>query len=363
MDIHKKFSKAVMMNKDGKIKGETSINHDQLTNMETFFNNFEKGTDVVMEATFNWPWIADMAEKAELSVNLAHPLRAREMAKGMAKNDRKDAIFLGKLLLAGDLFPRSYFAPKEVRRMRSLFRTRSLLVRMRTATKNNIHGQLFRMGITLDGAVSDKFSIKGRALLENLDIPSYEREMLDRKLAFLDDLSRHISLLEDEIKKDLKHDPRADILMSVPGIGEITAYAFLSEIGELERFPNGRALAAYAGVLPLDNKSADKDYGKRTGGNCNYFLRWSAIEAVSGAVRKSARMKSLHSRVKAKNKKKPGKARVAVARKLMELVYLLLAKGELYNENPEPRPGSRKKSKRNKSESGQPGAPMRPSLR
>lgn len=343
MDIHKKFSKVVVQDKDGKVVDEAEVRHDKLGELEDFFKRFEEGTDVVMEATFNWPWIADLAEKTGLSPHLAHPLRARAMAKNMAKNDRKDAIFLGKIFLAaGDIFPKSYLAPPEVRRMRSLFRTRTLLVRMRTATKNNMHGQFFRMGLLFDDEVSDLFSIKGRAILKALELPSHERSMLDRKLALLDDLGRHIKELELEIEKDLKRDPRAKILMSLPGVGKITAHAFLSEIGEIERFPDGRALASYAGVLPLDNKSADKDFGKKTGKGCNHFLRWSAIEAVTGATRKSPRMRSLHSRVKARNKKKPGKARVAVAREIMELVYLLLTRGVKYTENRPPRPGSDK---------------------
>jgi len=251
-----------------------------------------------------------------------------------------DAIFLGRLFLAGDVFPAAYLAPPEIRRRRSLFRLRLLLVRMRTASKNNIHGQLFRLGIVTDEEVSDLFSRKGLRVLARLDLPSDERALLDRKLAVIADLNAHIAVLEEEIAADLKDDPRAEIVMSLPGVGKITAYTILAEIGELERFPNSRALAAYAGLLPLSRESAGKDFGRRTTAGCNRFLRWAMIEAVSGAVRKSARMKSLHARVKAKNKRQPGKARVAVARELIELVHLLLTKNETYREKRPPRPGS-----------------------
>jgi transposase len=292
-----------------------------------------------MEATFNWPWIADAAEEAGLSPHLAHPMRAREMAKGMPKSDRKDAIFLGKLWLAGEIFPESYLAPPEVRRMRGLFRLRLVLVSMRTALKNTIHGQLHRQGILLDEP-SDLFGKTGCAVLRELGMKDYERWQLDSKLAVLSDISRHISLMEDEIRKDLRKDPRADLLRSMPGVGEITAYSMLAEIGEIERFPNSRALASYAGLLPLDNESAEKDFGKRTGAHCNRFLRWAMIEAVTGAITCSRRMKSLHARVKARNKGKPGKARIAVARELVELSHLLLTRKVLYEEKRPLRPGS-----------------------
>jgi transposase len=146
--------------------------------------------------------------------------------------------------------------------------------------------------------------------------------------------------LEGEIRRDLGEDGRAEMVRSIPGVGEILAHALLSEIGEIERFANGRALAAYAGVLPLSRESAEKDYGQRTNRACNRFLRWAGLEAVMGAVRSSPRMASLHARVKAKNPKQPGKARVAVAREILEVVHLLLSKNQRYEERPPSRPGS-----------------------
>ena len=114
----------------------------------------------------------------------------------------------------------------------------------------------------------------------------------------------------------------------------------------MSRFPNGRALAAYGGTLPLDNESADIDHGKHVGTHTNRFLRWIVLEAVTGAVRKSARMRSLHGRVLKKNKRMPGKARIAVARELMELAPLVLPRRVPYMETPPPRPGSEGKKNR-----------------
>lgn len=127
-------------------------------------------------------------------------------------------------------------------------------------------------------------------------------------------------------------------------------------MGELERFPNGRALAAYAGVLPLDNESAGKDLGKHTGSHSNRFLRWILLEAVNGAVKKSPRMKSLLERVKGRNPDAPGKARVAVARELAELAHLLLSRRVLYTETPPARPGSRADGKARTTRPGGPKA-------
>jgi transposase len=293
-----------------------------------------------MEATFNWPAVADLVARMGLCPHLAHPLRARAMAKGMPKSDRKDAIFLGRLWLAGEeIFPTAYLAPPEVRSMRDRFRWRVTLVRMSTMLKNHIHGHLFKHGILVEG-VSDLFSPKGRGVLAELRLPKEAERHLTQVLGVLDDLAKHRAEVEEEIWPQLKKNPSADRLQTAPGIGRLTAYAFLAEIGEVERFPNGRALASYAGTLPMSNESADKDYGRYTNQHCNRYLRWSAIEAVAGAVRSSPRMRSLYSRVRARNPKYPGKARIAVAREILEVAHLILTRQVEYEENPSPRPGS-----------------------
>jgi transposase len=202
--------------------------------------------------------------------------------------------------------------------MRGLFRMRGLFVRMRTALKCNVHGQLFRQGVLLEEE-SSIFTLKARAALKRIDMDESERSELARKFALLADLDIHIKDVERVIKLDLpahragptsgdeapgKDNDDARIVDSLPGFGVILSHGILSEMGELARFPNGRALAAYAGVLPLDNESADKDLGKHTGS--------------------------------------PGKARVAVARELAELAHLLLSRRVLFTETPPPRPGSPK---------------------
>jgi transposase len=341
LDIHKKFSKAVIMEKESEILGERVIYHGDKSEMAAFLGKFEAGTDVVMEATFNWPWIADSALEAGLKAHLVDPVRAREMSKGYAKTDRKDAIYLGNLFLCGTLFPEVYLAPVEVRDKRWLFRLRLTFVRMRVALKNAVHGQLFRLGYVADFNV---FSEYGREILEKHAFGELERMLLERKFDAIDHLSKQIGLLEQRIAGDLREDRRAGILMSLPGVGKITAYGMLAEIGEIKRFASPRALSAYAGLLPLDNESGGTQKPKHTGGRCNRHLRWTAIEAVGGALKCSERMRSLHARVSAKNKGMGGKARVAVAREIVELAWILLTRNEHYREERPQRPGSAKRA-------------------
>ena len=143
----------------------------------------------------------------------------------------------------------------------------------------------------------------------------------------------HLERKRESKKKALKKDIRADYLQSLPGVGKKTAYAILAEVGDFGRFPNRRALASYAGLLPIPRESAEREYERHTSSACNRFLRWAFLETVTGAVRSSPRMKSLHARVRARNPKRPGKARVAVAREVAELAHLLVTRQEKYREH------------------------------
>lgn len=339
LDLHKEFTQAVTLSSDGKVLESTRIANADHRDLAAFFARFPKGTDVVMEATFSWPWVADLAEVQGLEPHLGHATRLRELAKGLAKNDRKDAMHVAKLWLAGEVFPESYLAPADVRHRRSRFRLRALLVKVRTQMKNSIHGVLHKAGVQKDD-VTDLFGRQGRAWLARVPLPAAAREEIDRKLAVLDDVGRHVDAVEEALRVELKEDPRATLLQSMPGVGTITAYGWLAEIGEVSRFPNGRALAAYAGLLPLDNASAGEDHGKRTNHRCNQLLRLMTIEAVQGALRTSPRMRRLFERVRARHTATPGKAVIAVAREMIEIAQLLLTRGVRYQEEPGRRPGA-----------------------
>ena len=67
MDIHKGFSKAVVLDGVGEVLESFQVSHDKRGTMEEFFGRFSPETDVVLEATFNWPWIADMAKDVKPS--------------------------------------------------------------------------------------------------------------------------------------------------------------------------------------------------------------------------------------------------------------------------------------------------------
>ena len=122
LDIHKRFSMATPMSQDGEVLKKVRLEHGDRAGMEALLVELAQGADVVMEATFNWPWIADLVQEVGLSPHLADPRETGRMRKNKPKSDRKDAIFLGKLWLGGDIFPEACLAPPAVRRLRAASR-------------------------------------------------------------------------------------------------------------------------------------------------------------------------------------------------------------------------------------------------
>ena len=90
LDLHKKFTRAVTMGPRGEVMDDRRVSHADHAEMESFFREFEQETDVLMEATFNWPWVADLAEKCGLRPHLGDPTRIKEFRKGLAKSDRPE---------------------------------------------------------------------------------------------------------------------------------------------------------------------------------------------------------------------------------------------------------------------------------
>ena len=301
---------------------------------------------VSLEATFGWPWVADLLEELGHPVHLGHPPVIRALAKHEAKTDRCDSDRLGKFLLRG-ILPESYLAPPEVRQRRERTRYRMALVSLRTGVKNRIQAILHRLGIL--HTFSDLFGKAGRRFLESLPLPEGSAQALRGYLDVLDILSLSIAEVEQWMKENLEEDQTVRLLMSIPGIGLILSQVIRSEIGEIDRFPTARHLASYSGLAPISNDTAGREGRRHCSSACNHVLRWALIEAVHGVQKtkgpRGLRLRRLYARLSGQGPKKGRKssAKVAVAHELSKLVHVVWTKRVPYTETPSPRPGSRQR--------------------
>lgn len=342
-DIHRKFSRVsiVQQNEQGEIRvsERMRLEHDNRAAMEAKLRKLPAGTPVAMEGSYGWPWIADLLQALELEPHLGHPPAIRVLAKNEAKADRIDADRLGRFWLRG-IFPECYLATPEVRQLRERLRYRQAMVQVRTGIKNRVQAILHRQGIL--HTFSDLFGKGGRKFLDELTLPEACRAVLEGWLAQIDLLNEHLAEIETWMQAHLKEDETTRLLETIPGIGQVLAHVIRAEIGELvERFPNAKCLASYAGLAPLANDSADRRGKRHIGHACNHTLRWAFIEAAGillNCKNCPDRLHRLYRRLTHGDQINKRPAKVAVARELCELVYIVWKKGEPYCANTAARP-------------------------
>lgn len=329
MDQHKRFTVAAALNPETGQVTERRLEHDDPDGIAAFLESFDEAVRVTLETTGNWYWLADLIEESGASVRLCHTVEAKRRRRGRAKNDRLDAIGLAELS-AEDRVPESYVPVRDDRDRRERHRFRIRLVRIQTALKNWIHALLAKLNVTVP--FDDAFGKGGRAFLDALDLREPYAGHLRAALRILDALASEIEREATAIRATLKADDRATILLGAPGIGELTAYLMLHEIGPIDRFPGPKQFARYCCVTPGTAESAEWRGRPGVGRAGNLYLKEAFTNAALGAIKKDAAIRTFYNRQVRRNGKK--KAKVAAAHKLARAVYFMLSRRQAYRPAP-----------------------------
>jgi len=261
-------------------------------------------------------------------VKLVTPNKVRLIAEAKIKTDKVDAHTLAQLERTGFL-PTSYIPPREVRDRRELYRYRISLVTIRTGVRNRIHALLDKLGIF--HPYSDLFGMRGRQFLESLELRDSYQRVLNGYLRLHDWVDALEKEVRREIKKTMKTDPRALLLMTVPGIGVRNAYLLLAEIGDIDRFLSAKKLLSYASLAPRTRQSAEHRWQGPVGRKGNLYIKWAMVEAAQKATKKDPALAAFYEKLRRKHG--PAKARVAVAAKLLKAIYYILKRNETYKFN------------------------------
>jgi len=324
IDLHKKFSQVTIIGEDGKIKDRRRIDNRE-QELLAHFNNFDEPSKAVIEATFAWGWLADLLSsskiKSKIEVVLAHPQKVKAIANAQIKTDKIDSEILARLLKA-DMIPTAYYTPKLEREVREVIRARGSLVGLKTQVKNKIHSLLHKMNIRGDEAFTDLFGKEGRRFLESLDLGQYFNFTLKQYLSVLDSLEKKVEETSTELKEIFKTDNQAQFLSRLPGLGYYTSLILSKEIGDINRFPTGKHLCSYAGLVPSTFQSGNKParHGRVKEGN--KYIRWVLIEAVPKTIKKDKVLMNFYKKILVK--KGHNKAKIATARKMLEQIWYLL---------------------------------------
>jgi len=324
-DIHKKTTTMAVKNAQGDVLLHKKLPNDKIV-LRQFVKSIDDEKKLTAEATFNWYWFIDLMEKYVDEVILAHPQKAKILmgvVNKNAKTDKLDAMGLAELLRL-DMVPKVFIPPKEIRDVRELLRYRLSLVRIRTSVKNRVHGILHKNGV--NSPFSDLFGKSGRVYITSLSLHPCYTHILTGYLALVEFLDELISNVEKEIhKKPLVKNKDIQLLLALPGVGELSAFVIKYETIDIGRFASDKKYVSYCGLAPSTSDSADV---KRHGGlipQANRYLKWVFIESAHHA-RWHWWFKPTYQRALEKHGKNI--AKIAVARELARITYFMLSRGE-----------------------------------
>jgi len=172
----------------------------------------------------------------------------------------------------------------EQQALSALHRLRQGYLQTRTARINALRGHLREFGVTIPLGAAQVLP-RARAALAEERLPSYLRHALTEVLEEIATLQAKAAALQDQLDRLARQLPEASLLMSVPGVGVLTATALLAFVGDIHRFRSGRDFAAYLGLTPREHSSA---LSRRLGGitkHGNSYLRMLLIHGARSALR------------------------------------------------------------------------------
>jgi transposase len=234
--------------------------------------------------------------------------------------------------LRADLIPEAYAPCFETRDKKNLLRYRSALVKTRTVLKNRVHAVLSRNHIEEEGfrGLSDKFGKKGKRYIRGFKLRGNDTEILNHYVDLIEEIDKKIKVAHKKIMESFKRDEICTLLESVPGIGEILSVLIRYEIDEIQRFGSAKKLCSYAGVVPSTYSSGGKTYQGKITKQGNRWLRWAMCEAAQRAIARDLWLSRYYQRIARRRGTK--RAKIAVARKLLEIIYRIWRERRPYYE-------------------------------
>ncbi len=322
-DFHPSFQQIAFVDQETGEYGELRLNHRE--DAVRFYGTLTGRKVVVgLEATGNDRWFRKLVMESghELVVGDASAIHASQPRE--QRTDKRDARHILRLLVE-NRFPAVWQPSAGNEEQRQLLMHRCRLVRMRTRIKNQLDSIAKSEGLT----GSRSWSSKRRQQIEALPLTGWYAQRRADLLLLLDGLEQRIQPLDRAVEAAARQDAEARLLMTHPGVGPVVSLAYVLMVGDWRRFPRGKQVGSYLGLIPSEASSGKRQQqmGHITKQG-NTLLRWLLVAAATTAQRYDA---SWHRQyVRLSMTKHHGVAKVAIAHKLAVRLYWMLRSGQDY---------------------------------
>lgn len=365
IDVHKTFVLAVIA-----ITDDQGITHY----FRHRFSTFTKGLgelkqwleyysciDVCMESTGKyWIPIYNVLEDS-CSICLAHPKYVKAI-RGK-KTDKKDAQWIADLF-KHDLVAGSFIPPLPIRELRDLVRYHFKLTNFASSEANRLQNSLTVSNITLSSVLTDVLGASGSRIIDaileksidEIDLPSLIHGSLKAKLSDLElaingkvteeqaikmrVIKSHynaLTLCKSNLEKAIidiaeEFKEQQELIQTVPGCAkQFTAIKIISEIGvNMSQFPTAGHLCSWAGLTPTNNESANKKKSVRIS-KAGQYLKPLLVQIANTIVKSEKYPEHRNKYLQLKKRRGHKKAVIAIARRLLTVIYHVLLKNESYD--------------------------------
>ena len=282
---------------------------------------------VGLEATGYSRWFERLLAELGIEVWIGNAAEIKTKRVRKQKTDRQDAKLLLKLLLE-NRFPRIWVPNPENRDLRQLLWHRHRLVQMRTRIMNQLQALAMNEGYRWKKKL---FSEQGRAQLEKLALAPWASRRRHDLMELLDRMNPTIEELTVTVEQEARKWPEVLRLMTHPGVGPLTALAFVLIIGTPERFHRGKQIGSYIGLIPSEDSSAGHQRLGHISKQGNALLRFLLVEAAQAAARCNPDWRRRYVRLAMRREKSI--AKVAMGRRLGVRLYWMWRNGCEYSQS------------------------------
>lgn len=327
LDFHKNFTQVCIMNEQGHLLTEERIKTSLLI---TYMSN--KNYVIGIEASGG---VFDVAEKLEAQghiVRIINPSQFKAIGIGGKKTDKNDAKAIATALRM-DCIPEVRKKNLYSRKMKSLLKSRDFLVKTRTSFICHSRAMLREYGLVMPSGATNFYDqvVEKINLIECCHLRKSLYVLIDQ----VSQLNNQLEEIEKEITNISKEDERIKRLQTVPGVGLLTAVAFVATIEDAAYFDNADKLSSYLGLVPREFSSGDKQrFGGITKAGPEILRRYliHGARASMRYVNRDNKDKTRRWAARLKDKSGINKAVVALAHKNAKICFALLRDGTAYKE-------------------------------
>ena len=329
LDVSLRQTAVCVVDQTGKVMREGMVASDPDVIAEFIARHAPHAARIGLETGATSTWLWTELKKKELPVICIDARHAKAALKmQINKSDRNDAVGIARIMQCG-WYKEVRVKDLDSHAIKAFLVSRALLVRMKRDLENQIRGLLKNLGLVIGRAKMTTFLARATELIA--DKPALVAAV-EPLLKVREALERQIDDLDRKVMAMARREPVVRRLMTVPGVGPITALCYFATIDDPSRFKQSRNVGAYLGLTTRRYASGEIDRTGRISKCGDAMMRSYLYEAANVLLTRVAKWSALKAwGMRVAKRRSLAKAKVAVARKLAVILHRMWVNGTEFN--------------------------------